>query len=194
MSKEKEMTIAPLTSVDKALNTERNTRRGLYKSFTPEKGKAVESIISLSTNDLFSVIDKPRCKKNDLPTIKERTHEYLQNCSDRQWLPSVDGWSISLGIGRQTLYDWLDDTRNREVYEFLNLVRYAFADMNATAAANGLTNVIAFIFGAKNFFGYTDKNEVVLMPKASPLGEEKSPEELQRKYIEVVSAGDSENE
>lgn len=50
---------------------------------------------------------------------------------------------------------------------------------------NGKINPVAGIFLMKNNMDYQDKSEVVLTPN-SPLGDQKTPEELQQQYIEAA--------
>lgn len=60
------------------------------------------------------------------------------------------------------------------------------AGIDAKLVSQGKIPQITYIFRAKNFFGMTDKQEVVLTPN-NPLGAETPPEELQKKYIEAAS-------
>lgn len=53
------------------------------------------------------------------------------------------------------------------------------------AMQNGKINPVAGIFLMKNNMDYQDKSEVVLTPN-SPLGDQKTPEELQQQYIEAA--------
>ena len=51
---------------------------------------------------------------------------------------------------------------------------------------NGKINPVSGIFLMKNNFGYADKQEVVLTPN-NPLGEQKSTDELEQRYLESVT-------
>lgn len=55
---------------------------------------------------------------------------------------------------------------------------------------NGKINPVAGIFLMKNNMNYTDQQEVVLRPD-NPLGEQKDPEALRRKYLEDVYGADA---
>jgi hypothetical protein len=50
---------------------------------------------------------------------------------------------------------------------------------------NGKINPVSGIFLSKNlFYGYSDKQEVVLTPN-NPLGETRDPKEIEAKYAEL---------
>ena len=55
---------------------------------------------------------------------------------------------------------------------------------------NGKINPVSGIFIGKNHFGYTNKQEIVLVPK-NPLGDiEETPEDIQQRYLESAAVED----
>ena len=78
--------------------------------------------------------------------------------------------------------------------ESRNLIKKAYQVLNAQMEnymQNGKINPVAGIFLMKNNMGYVDKQEMVLTPNQQ-LGDQVSPEDLQRKYLEDT-AGDYES-
>ena len=59
------------------------------------------------------------------------------------------------------------------------------AGIDAKLVSQGKIPQVTYIFRAKNFFGMKDQSEVVLTPN-NPLGDQRTPEELQQQYIEAA--------
>ena len=66
----------------------------------------------------------------------------------------------------------------KKAYQILNMQMENYMQ-------NGKINPVAGIFLMKNNMDYQDKSEVVLTPN-NPLGDQRTPEELQQQYIEAA--------
>ena len=192
MKQEVPQNIVVKSSVDKAVEGMNKKKDGkLYGGFTPEKGAVISEIVSGTLADLAQSISRPACTYDNLPLIQERTAEYLQACIDHQSVPLIEGWAVALGVSRKTLYQWFDNTKSREVFDFLERVRTMVFAANAQAAYKGAINAVAWIFYGKNSLGMTDKTELqVSAQPINPLGEETPPEELRQKYLDAIAAED----
>lgn len=134
-------------------------------------------------------------KKPDMTSVEaveERIKEYLTICMEDDIKPSIEGMSLAFDVSRQTFWKWANgvesdylpaEVRNsvKKVYHFLNT-------QFVTYAQDGKMDRTVAIFLMKNNYGYKDEQEVVLKPD-SQLGEQKDPDELQKKYLEDAYGG-----
>ena len=93
---------------------------------------------------------------------------------------------LALGAVTQTVLDWQKGSLGPVRAGMIKKAKQILAGIDAKLVSQGKIPQITYIFRAKNFFGMTDKQEVVLTPN-NPLGTETPPEELQKKYIEAAS-------
>lgn len=179
------------SSVEQAIDSMKGKKGSkLYNGFTPEKGQAISQIVRGTLENLAQSIARPACTYDDLPLIQERTVEYLQACINHQSIPLIESWALALGVSRKTLYQWFDNTRNKEVFDFLERVRTSVFAANTQAAYKGAINTVAWIFYGKNSLGMTDKTEIAVSAQATdPLGDQTPPEELKRKYLDAIESG-----
>lgn len=119
--------------------------------------------------------------------VEARILEYFQLCADDDMKPSVAGLAMAFGLDRRRLWEIVTGQSKlttlvvdtiKKAYQILNMQMENYMQ-------NGKINPVAGIFLMKNNMGYQDKSEVVLTPN-SPLGDQKTPEELQQQYIEAA--------
>ena len=126
----------------------------------------------------------PKINLNDTAQLQQRIFDYFSVCAEDDMKPSVSGLALAVGVCRKTLWQWSQgensDRSNtiKKAYQMLNLLMEEYMQ-------NGKINPVSGIFLMKNNFGYSDKQEFVLTPN-NPLGEQKSTEELEQRYIESV--------
>ena len=114
----------------------------------------------------------------------------MLSCAAHHFVPTVEGWAIALGIGRKTLYKWLNNENlrcDKEFNEFLVMTHDAIMSVMSQSAFNRNVDTVWAIFYGKNYFGMSDKTEIVVTPPANPFGDTVTPEELQEKYLTDVS-------
>lgn len=115
---EKEVTdLVSKAMAEKAVSQMKRSKR-VYGNFTSTKGEMTANIVLGTLTNLDQAISRPKCEYGDLETAKERTQEYLIACSERQLIPTMEGWAIALGIGRTTLYKWFNESNVRQCKEF----------------------------------------------------------------------------
>ena len=124
--------------------------------------------------------------------VRERIGQYLDLCAKDDMKPSVAGLALAFGVDRKTIWAWANGVDSAYLpTESRNFIKKVYQLLNAQMedyAQNGKINPVAAIFLMKNHFGYVDKQEMVLTPNQQ-LGDQVSPEDLQRKYLEDT-AGD----
>lgn len=127
--------------------------------------------------------------------VRERIGQYLALCAKDDMKPSVAGLALAFGVDRKTIWAWANGVDSAYLpAESRNFIKKVYQLLNAQMedyAQNGKINPVAAIFLMKNHFGYVDKQEMVLTPNQQ-LGDQVSPEDLQRKYLEDT-AGDYES-
>jgi hypothetical protein len=174
---------------EKATSQMKRSKR-VYGDYTPEKGVMTSKIVMDALENLKQATVRPKCAYGDLTTVQQRTQEYLLSCAAHHFVPTVEGWAIALGIGRKTLYKWLNNENlrcDKEFDEFLVMTHDAIMSVMSQSAFNRNVDTVWAIFYGKNYFGMSDKTEIVVTPPANPFGDTVTPEELQEKYLTDVS-------
>lgn len=138
-------------------------RRAEIMRMSPQtlvKQEQVGDIVRNGIQELQISAYRPKVRKDDLDTMRERTLEFMERKLEARQLPTMEGLAAWFGITRNTMTVWRSDKANEKVYEFLNMVAEIFSAMWAESAQNGSTNAVSWIFYAKNHFDYQDKKEV----------------------------------
>lgn len=162
-------------------------RGGLYRNMSPEKSAALANIVDAGFRDMVEAERKPRCRKGDILTIRERTVEYVHKRIDERRLPTIEGLAVALGINRSTLFRWMKDSADKDVYEYLSMVYECFADMHSSAALANITNPVSWIFYSKNMLGFHDKTDLTVTSGThEEYSEAPTPEQLEAKYADVI--------
>lgn len=127
----------------------------------------------------FDVWGKPNL--NSIPELEERFKQYLQYCIENDMIVSNLTAYYALGISKETAYDWERGIRRgKEHTDFIKRVKNVCASYREMAAADGLIDRTIVIWWQKNFDGFVD-NQVLTVQTNNPLGDEVSPEELQKR-------------
>lgn len=127
---------------------------------------------------------------DNLEAVRKRIFDYFDLCRQNDMKPSFAEFSLAFGVDRMTMWRWCNNQpRSRDLSDSVrDSIKKARDLINAQMEnfmQNGKINPVAGIFLMKNNMGYTDQQEVVLRPD-NPLGEQKDPEALRRKYLEDV--------
>ena len=137
----------------------------------------------------------PEVDMREPEQVAERIEQYFGICIEDDMKPSVAGLACAFGVDRKTIWAWANGVDSKTLpTESRNLIKKAYQNLNAQMEnymQNGKINPVAGIFLMKNNMGYVDKQEMVLTPNQQ-LGDQVSPEDLQRKDLEDT-AGDYES-
>lgn len=121
----------------------------------------------------------------------ERLNWYFTLCNNEGQLPTVEDMCLALGAVRQTVWNWEKGHGCSSArMDMIKKAKEILAGIDAKLVSQGKIPQITYIFRAKNFFGLSDKQEVVVTPN-QPLGGESDPAELAKRIEEsVVDIGD----
>lgn len=118
--------------------------------------------------------------------VEKRLEFYFSACQEDDVKPSVAGLALCLGIGRNTLWKWVNGIDSSNVApECRNLLKKGYHFLTAQMEnymQNGKINPVAGIFLMKNNMDYKDQQEVVLTPNQT-MGEQTSEADLKEKYL-----------
>ena len=173
---------------ERATSQMKHSKR-VYGEFTPEKGAMTSNVVMNALENLNRAVSCPKCAYGDLAPAKQRTQEYFLSCVERQFLPTVEGWAIALGVGRRVLYKWLNGEnvhQSKEFNEFIIMTHDTIMSIMSQSAFSRSVETTWAIFYGKNFFGMSDRTEITVAPPANPLGDTASPAELEQKYLTDV--------
>lgn len=114
----------------------------------------------------------PKIDHTDPEQVEKRIAEYFEICQQNDMKPMVGGLALALGVDRMTLYRWAKgEVREKthcdllkRAYQFLNVVWEEYL------VSGNAQNQVGLIFLGKNYFGYVDRQEVVVEPQ-KPLGD-----------------------
>jgi hypothetical protein len=131
----------------------------------------------------------PRVNTKDPVEVGTRINEYFEMCRQNDMKPSVMGLAVSLGLGRQALWE-LKEGRNaytaeKGYAEVTYIVKNAYNLLELyweQLMQNGKINPVSGIFLGKNHFGYQDKQDIVVTPN-NPLGQHSTAEQLTDEYL-----------
>ena len=125
--------------------------------------------------------------------VRDRINLFYQMCFDNDFKPTVSSYAAAMGYDRKSLWALLN---KREVGGWENLptltIDYLKRGYDSLEQLweyymqNGKINPVSGIFLAKNNFGYVDKTEYTIEPKAT-LNES----DLEQKYLTTSDFDDS---
>lgn len=167
-----------------AVKRSARTRPDKTEDFSVQVEPGEMGRMTLNALVLFNL---PPIDTDDPKQVEARIQEYFDICVERDMKPSVTGMALALGISRMTLWEWRAGRKHKSK-EIIDTIKRAHAVLNFMMEdwmLNGKINPVSGIFLSKNNFGYSDKSELEITPK-QPLGDTKTREEIERKYLESV--------
>jgi hypothetical protein len=179
---------------------ERGVRIQVYRRF--KEGEDYEAVqpdemIALTQNILDNLdaideaerIGRPR-KYETLAEFKEIVRGYINYIRDAnvdgvKLIPDIEGLCAFMGIDRSTLFEW-ERSRDPAYSNAIKSVKNQMAFFKKQLALKGKIPALTFATDFNNNHGYTQKQEVTVIPK-NPLGDNMSPEDV-RKYADSLPA------
>jgi hypothetical protein len=101
----------------------------------------------------------PPVSKRDPDAVRERLTYYFQACQNFEIFPSIESMALCLGVSRQSLLKWSNDSTSQTG----QLIIRAKELVSAALSQGSLSGTIPFVYGIfqqKANFGYSDKTEV----------------------------------
>ena len=99
--------------------------------------------------------------------VAQRINDYLGICVKNDMKPNVPGLALAFSVDRTTIWRWANGHINLPT-ECQLLFKKAYSLLNAfleDAGISGKINPAAYIFSAKNHFGYRDQTDIVVAPE-----------------------------
>lgn len=171
-----------------AYRDEVGIRKQVYRRFKEEidylplEPNEMEAMIGL-VNNKSKRIGRPPIFGNveELQGAIQAFWDYLAeaNKAGNYLIPDIEGLCCYLDIGRDTLNDW-ERTNYKGFSATIKSTKNSIAFCKKQLALRGKIPPIVFATDFNNNHGYTQKQEISVAP-ASPLGDQPTPEELQRR-------------
>lgn len=95
----------------------------------------------------------------------ERLNEFFQHCQQNGEIPTVEKMCLALGTTRTTVYRWEQGELTATRSNIIKKAKEILAAIDAELVSHNKIPQVTYIFRAKNFFGMSDKTEVVLAPQ-----------------------------
>jgi hypothetical protein len=140
---------------------------------TPDEKTA---IIRETMGHLMQLYGLPKVTSDD--EMLERFKWYFNLCAKDGVRPSVEGLALSTGYAIGQVWEWESGRRKGFSPYTAAIVKNAkniIQTFDTEMLNRGKLNPVAYIFRAKNYYGMTNKQEVVVTPNVNPTS---SPEEL----------------
>lgn len=111
----------------------------------------------------------------------ERLNEFFQRLAETGEIPTVEKMCLALGTTRATVWEWEQGRKCSSARAYMiKKSKEILAALDAELVSRGKIPQVTYIFRAKNFFHMSDNQTLTVVP-GSPLGDQPTPEELQRR-------------
>lgn len=122
----------------------------------------------------------------------DRLNEFFARCAQTGEIPTVEKMCLALGYTRMTIWNWEHGSQGNARKEMIEMAKEILASIDAELVSRNKIPQVTYIFRAKNFFGLSNKTEVVLTPN-NPLESNMDRQALQARYeLNTPDADDGE--
>lgn len=153
---------------------------------TAIKTEEDRQLVKKLLGEVFIEYKQPRVTSDE--ELQQRLDNYFIRCATNGQIPTVEEMCMCTGYTQSTCYDW-EVGRNKgfseETSTIIKKAKEYLKTFDAKLVIAGKMNFLAYCFRAKNYYGMTDKQEVVVVAN-NPMGELKDNETIKQKYIENV--------
>lgn len=149
-----------------------------------EKAEIISNTIQI--NLIFRELGKTR-PKNTTELIN-RIDEFFYKCNQYKTFPTVEKMCLSIGFSRQLCWDWITGRTHctmiaqipgdPTVPDILTSAKDFISSNDADLVSAGKIPVVSYIFRSKQFYGFVDKQEVVVQPQDNNIKPSMSMEEI----------------
>ena len=137
-----------------------------------------EEIKNILSNSLYWR-GRPRVHTDE--ECADRLNEFFSHCAETGEIPTVEKMCLALGCTRMAIWYWEHGTQGEARQEMIQMAKEILASIDAELVSRGKIPQITYIFRAKNYFGLSDKTEVVVTPN-NTLESTMSSDELRQRY------------
>lgn len=198
-TKVEEEAVKSLVSKENKYRDERGVRKQVYRRFKAdidytkinptEMTELMDSVIDSLGKQLHEgKVGQPRkyetAEEYILAAMAYFTYLKEANVNNLNLIPDIEGFCSYLGISRDSMLDW-ERMRDPRYIQAIKEVKNHIANCKKQLALHGKIPPLVFATDFNNNHGYTQKQEVILTPN-NPLGDAKSPEEIQKRLSEGV--------
>lgn len=162
-----------------------------------EQHSSVESTTTATRPEISEILKnslywrgRPRVVTDD--ECAERLNEFFNHCAETGEIPTVEKMALALGVTRVRLWQWAQGEKGAVRQNMIQMAKEILASMDAELVSRNKIPQVTYIFRAKNYFGMSNKTEVVVTPN-NPLEASVGKEELQARY-ELNAPEDDDND
>lgn len=109
----------------------------------------------------------PPVSKREPEKVEERLNYYFRYCTDKGIKPTVEAMALTLGISRQSLWEWENDTQSK-AGQLVARAKELINSLLTTWTMNGKINAVYTIWLQKNNSGYSDTKTLEIKPQTEP--------------------------
>lgn len=109
----------------------------------------------------------PPVKKREPEGVEERLNFYFQYCTENGIKPSVEAMALALGVSRQCIWEWEQDTGSKSG-QLVARAKELINSLLTTWTMNGKINAVYTIWLQKNNSGYSDTKTLEIKPQTEP--------------------------
>jgi len=146
-----------------------------------------KALVSKLLNEVMVEYNQTKVKNDE--ELAQRINDYFIRCATTGQIPTVEEMSMSTGYSQSTVWDW-ETGRNHGfsnlTSDIIKKAKDVLKTFDAKLVISGKLNFLAYCFRAKNYYGMTDKQEVVLTPN-NPLGDVSDQKQLEERYLDSVA-------
>lgn len=173
--------IATKLDMRKTAPVERTRGRGGNGNFPNAQNEQVtEEDCRVALSEVLRWAKMPKVQTDD--ELADRIEFYFNSTAERGIRPVWEEVCLAIGYEMQTVKAWQRGEnctpKRSAIIKAANLV---MASYDARLTIHGKMNPVPYIFRAKNYYGMTDEQQVVVTPN-NPLGENTSAAEIAEKY------------
>ena len=163
----------------------RLNRKPIYSEISAELKQEILQKSIAQGMEALNRIRGERTNLDDLEAVEAATRQYLEACTRAGTVPSISGFSASLGISRQWFHRYIE-THNTPSARYLDAVRAMFAGILEQMALNRATSEPVSIFLLKNSgTGQTDRLELQAQPINDPNDSEITADDILKRYADT---------
>lgn len=141
-----------------------------------EKDFEIAQIVNRVLGEAREWTKFPRVEKTG-EAVQERLNLFFDLCRMNGEFPTVEKMALALGVHRQTVWEWENQTKYPDIAYSIKQAKEAIHALEAYLVSTGRMHPTAYIFRAKNNYGMKDQQDVVVTPN-NPLGNIEKPDEI----------------